>query len=275
MGGEAVRTGALTPRLIEASGGEVLGEAVLAAMLRRRLMERGVTLTDADLEAERGLILASLSPDANEAARLLGELRRQRGLGELRFRGLLERSAGLRALVAGQVEVTEPALEQAHRLRHGPSDRVRLIVAESLVEAQHLRRRVTSGGESFVDVAIAESTDTSAAQGGLLPLVRPEDTSYPEGLRRAIAGLEVGDVSQPVAVDGGFALVKLVEELPGDGVTLDEARSQLTERVRRRAERVLMEQMARELIRGADVLVLDPELKAQWDRRVPELIRSP
>ena len=274
VAGEPVRADDLRTPMLEATGGEILSEWVLDEMLRRRLDTAGQTLTQADLDAERAVLLATLSDDADDAARLLGELRGRRGWGPTRFEALLRRNAGLRALVAQRGEVTDQAVQQAYRLQHGPSARGRLIVAESLRAAQQLRERILVGGEPFGEVAALASTDVSAAQGGLLSPIRPEDTSYPSAMRQAIELLEVGDVSQPVAIDGGFALIKLEENLSGSGVEFNEVRAELEQAVRGRAERVLMQQLARELISGAELVVLDPTLKALWDAQ-REVLLSP
>ncbi|MEM1447263.1 MAG: peptidylprolyl isomerase [Planctomycetota bacterium] len=272
IAGEPLRSDELLTVMLEATGGEILSELVLDEMLRRRLDTAGQTLTQADLDAERAVLLATLSDDADDAARLLGELRGRRGWGPTRFEALLRRNAGLRALVAERVEVSDQAVQQAYRLQHGPSARVRLIVAESLREAQQLRERILVGGEPFGEVAALESTDVSAAQGGLLSPIRPEDTSYPAAMRQAIELLEVGGVSQPVTIDGGFALIKLEENLSGSGVEFDDVNAELEQAVRGRAERVLMQQLARELLSGADLVVLDPTLKALWDAQREALL---
>ncbi|MEM7627102.1 MAG: peptidylprolyl isomerase [Planctomycetota bacterium] len=269
-----MRTADFLQPAMEANGGQILSELVLDEMLRRRLNTAEITLTQAMLDAERDILSQTLSPDdENQAARLLAELRERRGWGEVRFDALLRRNAGLRALVDDRVAVNDAALQQAYRLQHGPSSRVRLILAESLSETQSLRKRVVEGGEPFGEVAAIESADVSAAQGGLLSPIRPDDTSYPAAMRTAVADLAVGEISQPVAIDGGFALLKLQENLPGSGVEFSEVRAALELTVRGRAERVLMQQLARELISGADLVVLDPTLKALWEAQRESLLR--
>lgn len=274
VAGEPVRVKDLMVPMTEAVGGEILGELVLDEMLRRRLETAEIELTPEILEAERVILSQTLSPEEDDAARLLAELRERRGLGEVRFNGLLRRNAGLRALVAEQVSLSEAAVQQAYRLQYGPSSRVRLIVADSLREARELRRRVVQGGEPFGELAALESTDASAAQGGLLSLIRPEDTSYPAAMRRAIELLAVGEVSHPVAIDGGFALLKLEEKIAGSGIQFDDVKQELQQAVRSRAERVLMQQLARQLISGAELVVLDPTLNNLWEAQRDGLLRS-
>ncbi|MEM9420755.1 MAG: peptidylprolyl isomerase, partial [Planctomycetota bacterium] len=112
----------------------------------------------------------------------------------------------------------------------------------------------------------------SKAQGGLLSPIRPEDTSYPSAMRQAIDGLEVGQVSQPIAIDGGFALLKLEEKIAAAEVEFDDVKDSLELAVRGRTERVLMQQLARELLSGAELVVLDPTLKALWEAQRESLL---
>ncbi len=141
VAGEPLRSGDLFVPMAEAVGGEILGERVLDEMLGRRLAKAGIELTPEVLEAERVKLSQTLSPDEDEAARLLAELRQRRGLGDVRFAALLRRNAGLRAIVADRVTVSEAAVEQAYRLSYGPASRVRLILAESLRDARDFRKR--------------------------------------------------------------------------------------------------------------------------------------
>ena len=269
VAGRPITTQALLPGMLEAVGGVSLNEAVLEVMLDRRLESAGVEVTPPMLDAERQLLQQTLADDEDDAARLLAELRRRRGLGEVRFKALLRRNAGLRALVADRVTVTETATQREYELQHGPAARVRLLLSDTLREAQRLREQAAAAetAAGFGELAALHSIDESAAQGGLLPWIRRQDSSFPEALRRATAELEPGELSPIITLDGGFALLRLEERRPGDGTEFAAVRDDLEQAVRRRAERLLMQQLARELTSAAEVVVLDPALKDQWERQ--------
>jgi len=275
VAGAPVFDGDLRPALIEAAGARVLTDAVLGRLVADRLDQQGITPTEADRAAEVERLAQTLDDDPDTAARLLRELRDRRGLGDARFAALVARNAGLRALVRDRVDVREPAVQQAFRLAYGRSVRVRLIVVPSLAAATALRARAAAPDATdadFARLAAEESTDASAMQGGLLSPLRPDDHSYPTAIRDAAGRLAVGEVSPPVAVDGGFALLRCLERVPAQDIEIDDVRPQLEADVRRRAERVLMQQAARELVSGAEVVVLDPVLKAGWERERAELL---
>lgn len=270
--GQAVSTGAMQPLLIEAAGAQVLSEIVLDRQLDRTLAERKLKVTDADIEQERQTLRRELADDRDRAARLLSELRRQRGLGDRRFALLLRRNAGLRKLIEPQTQVTDSMVRQAFEQRHGQKKVARLILVPTLVDAGKVLRRL-QGGESFSDLAVEVSQDISRAQGGLLSPISPQDDSYPKGLRDAVAALQPGQISQPVSLEDGFAILRVERTIEPEAVSFDALADELRRDVRLRLQRSLMERQARVLLEGADVTVLDNALNDAWRARQAELVQ--
>lgn len=276
INGQPVRAAMLRPALYETAGGAVLADAVVDRMLIERLSQRGLVVTAEDLVAERELLLMTLDPnDEDQAARLLKELREARGLGDARYRGLLRRNAGLRKLVRDDgLPLTAEMIGQQYELRYGQRYQVRIITADALRDFVPIRQRLDAG-EPFSDVAAEISTDLSAAQGGLLSPISPVDPTYPQTLRNLLPTLQSGQVSEPIAIDGSFALVKLEKKVEAKDVKLDDVREELIQEVRLRVEGMMMNQMGRALIREAKVTVLDPALGESWRRRKAALGQSP
>lgn len=258
--------------MAEASGGVVLAELVLDRLIDQRLTEHGLTVGDEQITAESRVLSDSLDDaDPDRAQRLLSELRQRQGLGVNRFKRLLARNAGLRLLVQDQVQVSDAALDQAYQLEYGPRYEARLIVTESLQEAGRLVHRA-SEGESFSDLAVQHSVDASRAQGGLISPVSPADPTYPKSIRTALAGLKPGQVADPIALERGFAVVRLERVItPKSPPPFDAVKPVLGRRVRRQVEQVYMQQLARTLMAEADVVVLDPVLNSSWDRHRKQL----
>lgn len=255
--------------MVEASGGAVLEEIVLDLGLTERLARAGIQLTQAQIDAERQLLLDTLSDDPQRAAQLLGELRQRRGLGEDRFGQLLRRNAGLRALTQEGLEVGEAAVRQAYELEYGPRYEVRIVVTDSLQAAADVVRRAREG-ESFIDLAIARSLDPSRAQGGLLDPISPVDATYPQAIRSVVATLAPAQVSDPIALEQGFAVLKLERKIEAQPIEYSEVKDRLSQRVRRQMERVRMQQLARTILTQADVVVFDGALQKQWNLRKPQ-----
>lgn len=241
----------------------MLGELVLERQVRQALAERGLNITDAQIERERALLLQTLSDNPNQAQRLLDELRERRGLGDQRWKQSLFTRAALRALVQNEVQVTDGALQTAFELRYGPRYEVRLIVTESAAKAADLAHRAAQG-ESFIDLAINHSTDASSAQGGLIPPISPADATYPQAIRNAVVRLQVGQVSDPIMLDDGFALLRLERKIQGQPVQFDDVKAELARAVRLEVEQRLMHQLSRRLVQDTAVMVLDPALAQSW-----------
>jgi parvulin-like peptidyl-prolyl isomerase len=263
VAGQSITDESLRAGLIEAAGGQVLAEVVLDRAIKERLAERGLTVTQEHLDRELANVLATLSDDPAEAARLLVDLRAERGLGEQRFEAMLFRNAGLRLLVQDEVQIPPSLLRQAYQLQHGERYRVRIIVADTIQDAQTLRRRAV-GGESFGDLAALHSKDPSAAQGGLLSPINPADMSYPKALRDALKGLDPGGVSDLIAADQRFIIMKLETVITADPVEFEDVKAALNRSVRLEAEGQLMGRTARAMLAEATVVVLDPALNKSW-----------
>lgn len=265
--GIVVEWGEMRPLLNEAAGAAILQEIVLDRMLTMELARAGLPpVTDRDVERERELFYETLSPDPDVAARLARELRIRQGLGRLRMNRLLRRNASLRALVAGDIAISEEAVVRTHQILHGPTRRARLIVVPSLADAQAAINRVRDG-EFFGDVAVTMSTDASASRGGLLAPISRADPTYPEVMREALWAIDPGEVSPAILLDQQYAVLMLLAEVDGDGIALEEDRVELERQVRLNQERLLMDLKARQLLTEASVTIIDAALKGSWDDR--------
>ncbi len=262
-----------------AAGGAVLRELVLDRLIARELSVRGVTVTDEAVQSEKRYLAVTLaretsaSPDQIE--QLVAAMRQSRNLGGIRFEQLLRRSAGLRALVAPDVTVTDDELRAAYEVRHGVKYRCRVILVETEQEAERIRSEL-AGGTVGLDVRFAEaaalrSRDPSASRGGLSEPMSPSEGAYPAAVRAALGRLKPGEVSPVIVADGRFALLLLVETIPADGVTFEAAEAEVREAVRRRNERVAMDDTALRLLRVARVVIPDRALDWSWaNLRAPE-----
>lgn len=258
----------------EAAGTQILEEAVLDVTVAREAARRGIKVGQPAVEAERDLLLETfatngLATGRTDAGRLMQQVRASRGLGDIRFAGLLRRNATLRALVAPDVTITPGAVEQAYQLRYGERRRARLIVTPTASAATAALERLKAG-ESFSALAAELSTDASAERGGVLEPISAVDPTYPAAVRSALSAIAVGEVSTPVAVDQGFAVLKL-DEVVTSGAPMPQkeaVREQLERDVCVQQERVLMNQLARRLIEGAKLQIMEKTLERGWKERL-------
>lgn len=282
VGERAVSFEELRAGLLEAAGAQVLSEAVLDDQLARRLRAAGMSVGEEEVRRERDLVLealglAGLSPD--EAQRAVDQERAARGLGPTRFAALLKRNAMLRALVSPGITVGEDLVRQAYAVRHGEKVVLRILVTADVESAARVRAELDSArveGESdarrelrFAEKALKESTDTTAALGGLVEPLSVEDTRYPDVIRQAARSLKPGEMSPALAMETRGVIVYLRERrAPApDAPTLEAERQALTAQLRVGMERRAMEELANQVQREARVLVMDRALGWSWERR--------
>ncbi len=272
--GSVVTWEALRAPMIEAAGAVVLEEVALDRALRRALDRAGLRVTDAMIETEERALLDELANIADGAnrAELLDGVKRARGLGPERFARLLERNAGLRALILDAAEPEAGELRLARDIAFGQTYRVRLFVADSDDEAARVRAAVSLAEQQarrwiFADACARASTHPTAARGGLIETLSASDPAYPDVLRDAVRGLDPGQVSPVLVTSAGFALVMVESITPARSPSAAET-SRVEQRVRSRKQRVEMEQLARRLLNGTSVSPVDPGLAGAWrDRR--------
>jgi hypothetical protein len=275
VGGDPIRWDELAPTLSEAAGAVALSEVALDRALAKRCESGAIVIGPAQVEAERAALALALAEearaDADRGEDLLARVRASRGLGPVRFEALLRRNAMLRALVRGEVVVSEEQVALEGRIASGPRCTIRVLTTPSQAVAASARSAALSGdagsrGARFGERAARESTDqASAARGGLIEGVSPLDPAVPAPIREALATLAVGDVSSVLGLDKGFAVVLL--ESRGAPDERAPSREALAARVRARMERLAMDRLAGQVAASdGAVTVLDPSLAWSWQR---------
>ncbi len=252
--------------LAETSGGTIIRELALDQMLRARLREQNKFVTKTSDEAEHQFLLASLSTNPDQAARLLQILRNRRDLGPRRFARLLRRNAMLRTLVHDDIQITEERLHIEYDRQFGPSYRIRLITLTSQTEAEALLPKLRRGELAFNETAAKISTDISAQRGGLLLPFSPKDESYPRILREVIPELLAGEISPVLPIDDQYAIIQMVEHVQASPARYENVRNKLMLDVLRFEERRAMDVLAQELLASAQVVILDPATSGAWLR---------
>ncbi len=263
----------ISPQVAELSGGIAIEEYALDAMLTKTLSDRGLTIDQRAIDAERSKLTEAIADEAqvtiDQASEMLASLRVGRGLGPTRFDQLLSRNAKLRALAQQQVTITPEMLAKEEAFANGPRVRIRLAVLPTQVAASTLRTNVlaTTGEQRivrFATLALEHSLDSTAAAGGLIASVSPQDPSLPAILRNSLASLRSGDVSDVLSLPSGFGVV-LREGDVAPGAPID--RAKIEAKLRSRLERLAMDAITRQLIKDAQVQVLDPSFAWSWEAR--------
>ncbi len=264
LNGAPIREDQLQTQLVEMAGGQVLFEYVLDTLIAEELKRKGITVTNEQVKWEETLMLEGLDKDINQAQRIVNELRERRGLGPVRFRQMLYRNAALRSLVVLPKELSDLALRNEFEVLYGPRYEVRIITVESPAKAQEVIRRLRAG-ETFTDLAIQLSTDSSRLQGGLLSPFSTQDESYPKAIRDQLSTLKVGEVSDPISLPDAVVMVRLERKIEGVKTKFDDVKSQLVQSVNLRIQRVEMDTLVRSMMIKAQVTLTSDTYQKVWD----------
>jgi peptidyl-prolyl cis-trans isomerase SurA len=138
----------------------------------------------------------------------------------------------------------------------------------TLAKAQEIRRRVTTGGESFEKLASEVSDSPSKANAGLIGPLSVTDVA-PE-LRRMIEKMKPGDVSEPVRITRGYQLLKLDTMTSTQVMPIDQAREQISERVFTDKRKAEFQKYIQKLRTQAIIEWKNPEIKRAFDEGVKQ-----
>lgn len=261
-------------------GGAALSELILDRAIARRMEQAEIVLAQADLDAERQRLLASLDDNADTATRLLNQMRLDRGLDDSRFSALLKRNAGLRRLVQGDIVISDKAIAQAFEVRYGARYAARIITHSNRATLAGVREKIQQRPDAqeqqFIEQAISTSTDQSAARGGKLEPIAAADDTYPKIIRDTLIDLsrQQQHLSPILAMPDGYALLWLIDTAQPDRPGLETVRDEIAGALRSEYERAAMQRLARSMIEQADVIVTDPSLDQGW-REQRRLILRP
>ena len=234
----AVQAARIPPEQVEAylrqNNARILQEAVDDLLITQRAADLGIRLRpEYTQDVIAGIMKENNIPDEAELKRQL----RREGMSLDDLKRNIERSVLRRQVLSRELEqkatVTDAearAEYEQHKSEYGKSASVHLqeIVVPDSAQAQDVVRRAR-GGEDFSSLARALSTAGSRANGGDLGQVNPGDMN-PE-LARVVGALAVGGVSDPIALENGFRIVRLVAKEDATVTPYEDLKEEITKRL--------------------------------------------
>lgn len=131
-------------------------------------------------------------------------------LDDLRYKLLLEKIA-IRSIEVSDAEVDKYIAEHEEEFTSRLQLHVQWILTESEKEANSVLQ-LLKDGEDFSLLARTYSIDSiTAAAGGDLGLIDADDPFYNQELLDTASRLQVTEMAGPIKVDGGFAVIRLIE----------------------------------------------------------------
>ncbi len=292
--------------LIESHGLDVLINLVQVEMARQDAAKAGVTVTSADFDHERAETLAKLFKEnddktqdqidaalrrKDEAAAkrlreemvqdhetLLTQFLEQQHISPTEFDLVLQINTYLRKIAEPEINksITEESLHNAFNQLYGEKVRVRYIQLRTPLEVAEVQRRLAKG-ENFEDLAGELSTNrASAALKGELPAFSRETPGIPENFRTAAFLLKVGEVSDQVAANGTYCLIKLIDRIPPKVVKFEQQRETVRRELTTRAITAAVKQMRENLIQQVrqGLKIEDPVMEKQFEARMQKFQKN-
>lgn len=274
------------PVLFDAYGLDVLLKVTQLDLARAAAAQAGVTVSPADIEAERQLTMKLAFPDQKpeDYEELLTQLLTQQRVSRAEFAVVMETNANLRALVRkpSESDITEDAIRNEYNAVYGERVRVRHIALNNLQEVTEAQRRLNGSPaangqpavppEPFEKVAREMSVNrATAANGGELPPFARTSGGYSQVFIDAAFNLKPGEVSQDAIQEGRYYhLIKVVERIAPQVVKFEDVRDTVREELIRRRQNALMGQRRGEMAQIAlkNLHINEPTLKKQFEARL-------
>ena len=166
---------------------------------------------------------------------------------------------------------TSPSVTLREILVSVPGDpKVMNVAADEAARAraEEIRRRVTTGGESFEKLAADVSDSPSKANAGLIGPLSVNDIS--PDLRKIIETMKPGNVSAVVRAPRGYQILKLETMTPTQTMALEQARDQIGERVFTDKRKKEFQKYLEKLRAQAIIEWKNPDVKKAFDLGVKQ-----
>ncbi|MFL5340092.1 MAG: sigma-70 family RNA polymerase sigma factor [Gemmataceae bacterium] len=214
--------------LIRRFGAQHLELFVNQRIVERACAEKGVTVTDADIDATLAADLKLLNIDR---ATFETTMLKKYGKSMFEWReDVLRPRLLLAKLVGPSIHIDDSDLRREFENRYGNKVDCRMIVWPASEERAAWRtfEAVHNDAAAFDRAARAQSTTTLAASGGQIPpIARYADDADAQRLADAAYALEPGEVSQPIRSGAQVVVLKRVGLVPGGVGTYESAKPEL------------------------------------------------
>ena len=275
INGRRIRRATFDKMLLESHGLAVLEQLIALQLVKDRAVRDGITVSEADVQAEYDRSLGELARTVaheDDPARqkeigeqVLQDFLREKNFSLAEYRISVERNAYLRIMVAADVTVSDEQVREEFERRFGRKALVRHIVLPDLDAVAAVRRQLESDVD-FAELARSYSLHSiSGSAGGLLPPFARGDAQVPGLLREIAFGLEPGELSSAVNIDGRYHIVRLERFIEADDDTLTSSlASELRMALEGRQSRQAMQDLERQLLDQADIRIEEEVLRRQF-----------
>jgi hypothetical protein len=176
-------------------------------------------------------------------------------------------------LAAGKI--SEENIKQAFEVMYGATVKIRDIQVSNAAEAQEVRRRAAAG-EDFAKLAQELSKDArTKSLGGEWPAFSRNSTGISDAIKDQAFTLNEGDVSESIATEGAYHVIKVEKKIAPKIAKLDEPtkenlRKLLNEKLVQETMKLLRNQIAMQAQQPNVLEIRDPVMAEQFKAKMDE-----
>lgn len=234
-----------------------IGEQAVQILMIEKVLAENFEVTDEEVDAE-------YESNKEELGESFDQFLTQNNQTEESYKKVIRLNLLQEKALTEGVEVTDEEI-QAQYDRQGTELNARHILVADEETANSLKKELDEGGD-FAALAEENSTDTgSAANGGNLDWFGP-GAMVPE-FEEVAYGLEVDEISEPVASEFGFHIIQVLEtrKLEDQPALEDQKEEIRSELALSKADQATLLPKVAELMKEANVEIQDEDLKGALD----------
>jgi len=255
VGGEPIHEAEFQKELRKQYGESVLRSMMVHAAIRLESAANNISVSDEELDDELDFMMAGYMDEEQYYAAMKSQL----GMSpqyireDTEYRLLLEKIA-IRSIQVSELEVDAYMADNPDLFKPLVTYRLAWIVVPSKRDANAILKKLTAGAD-FESMARTYSKDEDTADsGGDLGVYDADDPFFERGVLDAAGELDVGDITGPISVNGGQAVIRLLEK--------KETRQMDKEKQRITARRQLA------LTKAASLQIIEEELLSKYEAQV-------
>jgi foldase protein PrsA len=287
VNGKPITKAELEKPLIEAYGLKFLLYQIQFSTAQQEAAKKNIVLTDKDFADELDRTLKQGFGDAPKAdyGPLLEQLLDKKGVSRAEFDIQIKTNAILRKIAEPELKgkITPEMLKEAFNQVYGENVIVRHIQCANAQEASQAKVRLAAG-EKFETLVqtMSRNARTVPLNGELPPFARNTETwggnwgKVPQGFKDWAFAAKVGDVSDPIAAEGGYHILKLEKKTEPKVVQFDNVKAGLQTMLEEQlVQRGIVELRAKLAVMARQAMdIKEPTLKAQFDKKLAEQAKA-
>ncbi len=207
VNGQAISYEDLARECVERHGRDVLDNLVNRMIIQQACAERGITVTEAEVNQE----VVNLSKKFGLAVEQYYQLlEAERNLTPIQYRrDVVWPMLAMKKLAGRDVQITREMMREAYVDNFGPRVKARMIVFDNLRRAQEAWPKAQQNPDDFERMARELSVEpNSRALGGTVPPIRRNSGAH-EAIRKAAYEMkEPGEISGIIQIDSQYVILK-------------------------------------------------------------------